>query len=44
MVTKRRDWYKNKFVSVFGGVNIEESDGYFVFTAEKRKANYADKK
>ncbi len=36
MVTKRRDWYKNKFISVFGGVHIDEIDGYYVFTAEKR--------
>ncbi|MBQ9120717.1 MAG: methyltransferase [Lachnospiraceae bacterium] len=36
MVTKRKDWYKNKLISVFGGVHIEEIDGYYVFTAEKR--------
>lgn len=36
MVTKRRDWYKNKLISVFGGVRIDEIDGYYVFTAEKR--------
>lgn len=36
MVTKRREWYKNKFISVFGGVIITEIDGYFVFMAEKR--------
>jgi len=36
MVTKRKDWYKNKFISVFGGVEITELDGYFVFIAEKR--------
>lgn len=40
MVTKRKDWYKNKLISVFGGVSISEIDGYYVFTAEKRpKAN-----
>lgn len=38
MVTKRRDWYKNKLISVFGGVHIDEIDGYYVFTAEKRAA------
>ena len=43
MVTKRRDWYKNKLVSIFGGVSIKEIDGYFVFTAEKRSENYAKK-
>ena len=36
MVTKRRDWYKNRLIAVFGGVRIEEDDGYFVFCAEKR--------
>ena len=41
MVTKRKDWYKNKLISVFGGVHIEEADGYFVFTAEKRSTRYA---
>lgn len=36
MVTKRLDWYKNKLISVFGGVKIQEIEGYYVFTAEKR--------
>ena len=36
MVTKRREWYKNKLISVFGGVHIDEIDGYYVFTAQKR--------
>ena len=36
MVTKRLDWYKNRLISVFGGVHIDEDDGYYVFTAEKR--------
>lgn len=35
MVTKRKDWYKNKLISVFGGVKISEVDGYYVFVAEK---------
>ena len=43
MVTKRRDWYKNKLTGVFGGVKIQERDGYFVFTAEKRSTDYAKK-
>lgn len=43
MVTKRREWYKNKFISIFGGVSIREIDGYFVFTAEKRKEKYANR-
>jgi 16S rRNA (guanine1207-N2)-methyltransferase len=41
MVTKRKDWYKNKFISIFGGVKIQEIDDYFVFIAERRKADYA---
>ncbi|MCR5617388.1 MAG: methyltransferase [Clostridiales bacterium] len=44
MVTKRKDWYKNKLISVFGGVKIYEDDGYFVFEAEKRNMSYASKK
>ncbi len=41
MVTKRRDWYKNKLTSIFGGVSIKEVEGYFIFTAEKRASCYA---
>ncbi len=45
MVTKRKDWYKNKITSVFGGVKIYESqDGYYVFEAEKRSMTFAGKK
>lgn len=36
MVTKRLDWYKNKLTSVFGGVKVQEIDGYYVFMSEKR--------
>lgn len=43
MVTKRREWYKNKIISVFGGVEIRETDGYFVFIAERRSLRYANK-
>ena len=43
MVTKRRDWYKNKLTAVFGGVRVAETDGYFVFCSEKRSAKYASK-
>ncbi len=39
MVTKRREWYKNKFISIFSGVEIIEIDGYYVFMAEKRRKN-----
>lgn len=42
MVTKRKEWYKNKLSSVFGGVKIKEENGYFIFIAEKR--DYATKK
>lgn len=42
MVTKRLEWYKNKLTSVFGGVKIQEIDGYYIFIAEKR--NLAVKK
>jgi len=43
MVTKRRDWYKNKLAAIFGGVRVREIDGYYVMTAEKRGPNYAKK-
>lgn len=41
MVTKRREWYRNKFTAIFGGVRVREIDGYFVFEAEKRRPQYA---
>lgn len=44
MVTKRKDWYKNKLISVFGGVRIWEIDGYYVFMAIKKDASYANAK
>jgi 16S rRNA (guanine1207-N2)-methyltransferase len=43
MVTKRREWYKNKLTAIFGGVMVYEVAEYFVFCAEKRNANYANK-
>ena len=43
MVTKRKEWYKNKLTAIFGGVKVHEIDGYFVFCAEKRSANYANR-
>ena len=43
LVTKRKEWYKNKMVSIFGGVRICEQDGYFVFTSEKKSDKYANK-
>lgn len=36
MVTKRKNWYKNKLNAIFGGVRVYEIDDYFVFVAEKR--------
>lgn len=44
MVTKRLDWYRNKLRSVFGGVRVQEIDGYYVFTAERRSLQYAKKR
>ncbi len=43
MVTKRKQWYKNRIAAVFGGVKIEEDDGYFIFTAEKRPMKLKEK-
>ena len=43
MVTKRRLWYKNKLIAIFGGVIINEIDGYYVFCAEKRGPRYANR-
>lgn len=43
MVTKRLDWYKNKLTTVFGGVKVQEIDGYYVFTAEKRAKAFKPK-
>ena len=43
MVTKRREWYKNKMISVFGGVEIHETDGYFVFVSERRSLQSANR-
>lgn len=41
MVTKRKEWYKKKFLAIFGGVTIYEIDGYYVFMGEKRSTQYA---
>lgn len=43
MVTKRHKWYKNKLTAIFGGVQIREINGYWVFIAEKRSTQYAKK-
>jgi 16S rRNA (guanine1207-N2)-methyltransferase len=44
MVTKRKDWYKNKLTAIFGGTKIYEIDGYYIFCSEKYSAHYANKK
>ena len=43
IVTKRKDWYKNKLTTIFGGVKIHEIDSYYVFYSEKRSMQYANK-
>lgn len=43
MVTKRREWYFRRISAVFGGVHVDEADGYFIFTAERRDYKRADK-
>jgi len=44
MVTKRDLWYRNKLISIFGGVRVSEIDGYFVLMSIKRESTYAKKK
>ena len=44
MVTKRLDWYRNKLKAIFGGVKVQEIDGYYVFEAERRSQKYANRK
>lgn len=45
MVTRRKTWYRNRFIAIFGGVRITETpDGYYVFEAEKRSMHYAGAK
>lgn len=41
MVTRRKDWYRNKLISIFGGVQIWEKNGYYVFASQKNSRNYA---
>jgi 16S rRNA (guanine1207-N2)-methyltransferase len=41
MVTRRRDWYRNKLGAIFGGCRVHEIDGYYVFEATKRRSTYA---
>lgn len=45
LVTKRKEWYKKKLITVFGGTKIYEINGYYVFLAEKKEyRKQADKK
>ncbi|MDF1744332.1 MAG: methyltransferase [Gimesia sp.] len=44
MVTRRRLWYQKKLTSIFGGTDVHEIDGYFVFHSEKRRATYASQR
>ena len=39
MVTKRWEWYRRKFTTIFGDVKIFQIDGYFVFEAKKYNRN-----
>lgn len=41
LVTRRLKWYRNKLSAIFGGSRIQEIDGYQVFQAVKRHADYA---
>lgn len=41
MVTKRREWYRNKLVAIFGGCRVQEIDGYCVFEATKLRSSFA---
>ncbi len=43
LVTKRKDWYKNKMIAIFGGVRIWQEDRYYVFMSIKNSPNYANK-
>jgi len=43
-VTKRKVWYRNKLITVFGGVKIWTIDDYYVFMSKKGGTSYADKK
>jgi 16S rRNA (guanine1207-N2)-methyltransferase len=41
MVTKREDWYRNKFKSIFGGVRVTRQNSYIIFEAIKKSHSYA---
>jgi 16S rRNA (guanine1207-N2)-methyltransferase len=40
LVTKRETWYRNKLISIFGGVTVWPVDGYYVFMSIKKRASY----
>lgn len=44
MVTKRKEWYKNKLISVFGGTKIMEINDYYVFISEKKEYRHKSRK
>lgn len=41
VVTKRKPWYRNKLLSIFGNATIYEENSYLVFQATKRSFTYA---
>ncbi len=41
LVVKRRKWYENKLRAIFGGVRIQEIDGYYVMMSERRTGQWA---
>lgn len=43
MVVKRALWYENKLKRVFGGVKVQQINGYTVLTAQRRTMSYAKK-
>lgn len=44
MVTKRKEWYRNKLISIFGGVKVWEIEDYFVYMAIKKSDRYSNSK
>ena len=40
MVVKRLEWYKNKFIKIFGGVEVYRDGEYFVLRGERRREEY----
>ncbi len=41
LVTSRYEWYRNKLISLFGGVTRREIDGYHVLTSVKKSHTWA---